>query len=302
MTTLGVLHPGTMGAALAASAVRSGTRVVWASHERSRATAIRAQAAGADDVGSMDALCADSDIVMSICPPASAEAVAAEVAAAKFVGTYVDANAISPGRMAAINDLLSANGSSVVDGAVFGPPPWKTGTSRIYLAGEAAAQVAALFSQGPVQPIVLDGSIGSASALKMAYSASQKGLTALTALCIAMADRYGVEDLLATEWDRSEPGVTATARRRIAVAVPKAWRWIGEMQEVADTALSAGLPDGFHRAAAEVYERWRAHKDPQGSRDAIVQDVGAVIRELSQDRGTSDAEVGDPGAGASVPQ
>ena len=280
--TLGVLHPGTMGTALAASAARTGARVVWVSEGRSPATAARAENAGLSDLVTLDRLCGESDVILSICPPANAEDVARDVARRGFTGLYVDANAISPERMVAIASVLTAGGAGVVDGAVFGPPPWQPGTSRLYLAGEAAPRVAALFAAGPVTPVAIDRPAGSSSALKMAYGSVQKGLTALQALSLSMADGYGVEDLLATEWDRGSPGTTDDIRRRIGVAGPKAWRWVGEMQEIADTAAAAGLPEGFHRAAAEVFERWRSHKPPDGSRDAVVEDVLGMLRELSR--------------------
>jgi 3-hydroxyisobutyrate dehydrogenase-like beta-hydroxyacid dehydrogenase len=281
-----------MGTALAASAARSGTRVVWASEGRSRATAARARDAGLSDLGSLDRLCADSDVILAICPPANAEDVARDVARRGFAGLYVDGNAISPARMATIDSVLRAGGAGVVDGAVFGPPPWQPGTSRLYLAGEAARRVVGLFSQGAVTPVAVDRPVGSSSALKMSYGAVQKGLTALQALSLAMADRYGVEDLLATEWDRGSPGAADDIRRRIGIAGPKGWRWVGEMQEIADTSAAAGLPEEFHRAAAELFERWRSHKPPDGSRDAVVEDVLGLVRELCRDRGAAEARSG----------
>lgn len=35
----------------------------------------------------------------------------------------------------------------------------------------------------------------------------------------------------------------------------QAWRFAGEMEEIALTFAEAGLPSGFHQAAAEVYRR-----------------------------------------------
>ena len=40
-----------------------------------------------------------------------------------------------------------------------------------------------------------------------------------------------------------------------AQAGPKAWRWVGEMEEAADTVAAVGVPDGFSRSAAEMYRR-----------------------------------------------
>lgn len=273
MATLGILHPGSMGAALAANAGAGGHEVLWASPDRSEATAARAAGAGAVDAGSVDELCRRSEVVMAICPPAAAEAVAAEVAGTGFAGCYVDANAISPARMRAVAEIVTGAGAVVVDGAVVGRPPRQPGTTRLYLAGASAASVGALFAQGPVEAVVLDRPVGTASALKMAYAASTKGAVALTALCLAMADDAGVGDQLAAEWDRAEPGATADARHRIAGAVPKAWRWVGEMHEIAETAAARGLPDGFHRSAAALFARWAQHRDAELDPEAAIAEL-----------------------------
>ena len=273
MATLGILHPGSMGSALAANAAGAGHTVLWASAGRSRATAARAADAGAVDAGSVAELCRRSDVVLSICPPAAAEAVAAEVAATGYGGCYVDANAIAADRMVVVAELLEPAGATVVDGAVVGRPPRQPGTTRLYLAGVGAQEVALLFAAGPVEPVVLDRPIGTASALKMAYAASTKGAVALSSLCLAMAARHGVLDELTAEWDRDDPQATASARRRIAAGVPRAWRWVGEMHEIADTAAAAGLPDGFHRAAAELFERWAQHRDDEVGADAAIAEL-----------------------------
>ena len=93
MTTVGFLHPGAMGASLAATCRADR---LWTSDGRSPETVARATDAGLHDAGSLDALCARSDIVVSICPPGAAPDVGAQVAATGFDGIFVDANAIAP--------------------------------------------------------------------------------------------------------------------------------------------------------------------------------------------------------------
>ena len=58
MKTVALLHPGNMGVTIGGAAVTGGARVIWASHERSKATQERAREAGlvdvvvhADDIG-----------------------------------------------------------------------------------------------------------------------------------------------------------------------------------------------------------------------------------------------------------
>ncbi|HET6550317.1 MAG TPA: NAD(P)-binding domain-containing protein, partial [Solirubrobacter sp.] len=94
-TTIGVLHPGEMGAAIAAALAATGADVLWASDGRSEATAARAGRAGLRDAGDAAAVARAADVLLSVCPPHAAAAVARSVAG--FEGVYVEANAVSPG-------------------------------------------------------------------------------------------------------------------------------------------------------------------------------------------------------------
>src|SRR4051794_30374376 len=117
---IGILHPGEMGVSVAAAARRAGHEVCWASAGRSAATRARAERARLRDVESVSALCAGCDLVLSVCPPAAAEAVAREVAACGFRGLYLDANAVSPARAVAIGEVVTAAGAGFVDGGIIG--------------------------------------------------------------------------------------------------------------------------------------------------------------------------------------
>jgi hypothetical protein len=107
---------------------------------------------------------------------------------------------------------------------------------------------------------VLDAPVGAASALKMAYAGWTKGTSALLAAIEALAIREGVMDVLEQEWSKSQPGLMAQSEG-LGGAAAKAWRWVGEMEEIAATFESNGLPGGFHEAAAEVYSRMEQFKD-----------------------------------------
>ncbi len=247
MVSIGVLHPGAMGAALGAALVGNRHDVLWASDGRSDATRARAEDAGIADAGTVDALVARTEIVISICPPEHAASVAAGVRAAGFSGVLVDANAISPTTARRI--------APSVDGGVIGGPPRVAGTTRLYLSGPGARDVAALFAGSVLDARVLDDSIGTASALKMAYAAYTKGRSALLLALEETARANRVDGYLHDEWAISQPGLAEAAEVAAAGAGPKAWRWIAEMEEIADTFAAAGQPDGFHRAAAEVYRK-----------------------------------------------
>ncbi len=261
MTTIGILHPGEMGSAVGAAARAGGARVIWASAGRGAATRKRAEADGLDDVDTLARLARESEIIVCVCPPASAPDVAREVAATRFGGTFVDGNAIAPATTRAVGEIVTAGGARFVDGGIIGPPPRKAGEARLYLSGPGAAAVAAVFKGTTLEAIVLDGPIGAASAIKMAYAAWTKGSQALLLAIRALAAREGVDAALLAEWARSQPDATGRSERAVSANIKKAWRFVGEMDEIAATFEAAGLPNGFHEAAGEVYRRLAGWKD-----------------------------------------
>ena len=259
--TIGVLHPGEMGVTVGASACAGGSRVLWASEGRSAQTRERAAAAGLEDAKTLASLVAASGVILSVCPPHSAVDLARHVAAQGFSGVYVDGNAVSPGTARDIGRIVERGGATFVDGGIIGPPARARGTTRLYLSGEQAGPIAGLFAQGPLEAIVLDGEPGAASALKMAYAAYTKGTSALLVSIRALAIRAGVDQALLDEWALSQKDVGARSERAAGETARKAWRFTGEMAEIAATFDDAGLPDGFFRAAGEIYESLAGYKD-----------------------------------------
>lgn len=259
--TIGVLHPGEMGVTVGASARAGGSRVLWASEGRSAQTRERAAAAGLEDAKTLASLCAASGVILSVCPPHSALDLARAVAAQGFSGVYVDGNAVSPGTARGIGWIIERAGATFVDGGIIGPPACARGTTRLYLSGEQAGRIAHLFAQGPLEAIALDGGPGAASALKMAYAAYTKGTAALLVSIRALAIQAGVDQALLDEWALSQKDLGARSERAAGETARKAWRFTGEMAEIAATFDDAGLPDGFFRAAAEIYESLAGYKD-----------------------------------------
>jgi 3-hydroxyisobutyrate dehydrogenase-like beta-hydroxyacid dehydrogenase len=251
--TVGVLHPGEMGAAIAASLTLAGRRVLWASEGRSAATRARAEQAGLEDVGCTRAVAAESDVVLSVCPPAAAHDVGESMRG--FTGIYVDANAVSPETAMRIAAVVEAGGATYVDGGIVGPPPRPPRTTRLYLAGAAADAVGALFAGTAVTAHVLSGPQPVASALKMVFAAWTKGSAALLLATLAAARSLGLEDDLRAEWALSKPELAEHVQAAGRSAAVKGWRWSGEMEQIAATFAAAGLPDGFHSAGAELFAR-----------------------------------------------
>ena len=261
MTTIGLLHPGEMGAGVGAAARAGGSRVLWASEGRGDDTRRRATEAGLEDVKTVAALVGKSDVVLAVCPPHAALDVARAVAGHAFRGLYVDGNAVSPTTSRSIAKIVEAAGTTYVDGGIIGPPPDKPGTTRLYLSGAAAERVRALFAPGPLEAIVLPGDLTSASAIKMAYAAWTKGSQALIMAVRALATAEGVDEALLAEWNRSQPDLPKRSENAAKSTARKAWRWVGEMDEIAATFKGASLPKGFHLGASEVYRRMAIYKD-----------------------------------------
>jgi 3-hydroxyisobutyrate dehydrogenase-like beta-hydroxyacid dehydrogenase len=252
--TIGILHPGEMGATVAATLKNSGHDVCWPSEGRSAETRVRAAGAGITDAGSVAAVCRQCDAIVSVCPPEFAEAMACEIAGHGFQGLYIDANAISPERVSRIGPMMEASGTRFVDGCIIGLPARTRGETWIYLSGPHAQEAAACFSGGPLEVEVLEGEVGKASALKMVFAAHTKGLAALRAAVLGAADKLGVLRDLERQWSRSGPPFAQVVGSLQHVA-PKAWRFVAEMQEIAETFEAAGMPGGFHRAAGEIFAR-----------------------------------------------
>jgi 3-hydroxyisobutyrate dehydrogenase-like beta-hydroxyacid dehydrogenase len=249
--TVGLLHPGEMGAAVGAALVQAGHTVWWASAARSERSAERAAAAGLLDAGSIDELSRQAEVILSVCPPHAATEVAGAVAG--FRGLFVDSNAISPQTARAIGATIEDAGGRYVDGGIIGPAPHRAGSTRLYLSGADAAEAAALFDGTIVEARVVSDEPGTASATKMVYAAWTKGTVALLLALRAAARAEGVEEVLLEEWRLSQPELLERSERAARAASERGWRWVGEMEEIAATFSAHGLPPGFHEAAAAVF-------------------------------------------------
>lgn len=271
---IGILHPGEMGSAVAATVRNSGHEVRWVSEGRSHRSRARAESAGFTDSGILAHLCETCPVILSVCPPEFAADLADQVLAHGFRGTYLDANALSPAHKQAIAVRMQTAGVRFVDGGIVGLPPKAKGQTWLYLSGEHADSVAGLFEAGPLDAEVISAEVGKASALKMCYAAQNKGSIALLTAVMAAADRLGVLEELRREWAR--PGRSMGQNEgHVLRAAPKAWRWSAEMHEIASTLETAGMPPEFHQAAAEIYQKLREFKDANPTIEEVLQKLQA---------------------------
>ncbi|OEJ36319.1 NAD(P)-dependent oxidoreductase [Streptomyces agglomeratus] len=259
--TVGILHPGSMGAAVAACATANAATVLWCEAGRSAVSAVRAAEFGLTPVAALPELLDRSDIVISLCPPAVAEDLARDVAEYGFTGVFVEANAISPERTKRVATLLEP-GAIVVDGGVVGSPPVRGKTPTLYVSGpsDTTARIEGLFAGTAVQTKVLGTEVGKASALKLSYASFQKTSRVLVALAVGMAREHGVDQELIEVASRRTDSYLSEPQY-VAKTAARAWRWGPELEEAADALAAAGLPPEMLRAAATTLARWHDVKD-----------------------------------------
>lgn len=256
---IGVIHPGMMGICVASTIQNSGHDVYWVAEGRSLKSRQRAEKFNLSDAGSLAALCEICSVIVSVCPPHAAEEVAEQVRACAFQGVYLDVNAIAPQRAIRMGQAMA--GIDFVDGGIIGAPAWERGKTWLYLSGENARDALPYFSAGPLEAGVVGDEIGKASALKMCYAAYTKGTTALLGGILATAEVMGVRSELEAQWSRDWANFGEQAGERVCKVTAKAWRFAGEMVEIAATFRQAGMPGEFHDAAEMIYQRIADFKD-----------------------------------------
>ena len=251
---IALIGAGEMGSAIGARMRERGARVVVALDGRSDRTRAFVRDAGLEDVGSLPALLSQAELVLSVVPPAEAARVAANVAASAGSSRplVADLNAIAPATARELAGTLARSGLDLVDGSISGPPPRASGTTRIYLSGSRADEVAALPLDG-VERVVVGPEVGLASAVKMSTASVYKGRVAVLAQALRAAHANGVLDQVLD--DLVETGLAERERtaETLARASAKAWRYVDEMRQIAATQASVGLPPELFEAFAVVY-------------------------------------------------
>ncbi len=254
--TVGLLSPGEMGHTIGGVLHANGLRVLTHLGGRSERSSALAAQAGLEDTPSLDALVSEAEILLSVLVPARATAVADQVAQAlERTGAdllYVDLNAIAPATVEQIGARIMAVGGRFSDAGIVGPPPRKPGTTRIYASGPGAAEFAELSAAG-LDVRVIGDRIGQASGLKMCYAALTKGLIALGAELLMAAHLMGLDDALRDEQRESIPSVLSWLEGATPGMPPKAFRWVGEMEEIAATFAALGMTPKMLEGAADFY-------------------------------------------------
>ena len=254
--TIGILSPGDMGHTVGTVLRENGLRVITCLKGRSQRTQELAQKAGIANVSTYTQLVTETDLIMSIMVPAQATSAAEAIASAlEHVDTdltYADCNAIAPQTVRKIGDIITSAGGNFVDASIIGPPPRKPGSTRFYASGQQLNVFTELNQYG-LDVQTLGEEIGLASAIKMCYASLTKGLTALCTELLTAAEILGVSDALTKEFQLSQAPLYERMERGLPGMPPKARRWIGEMEEIADTFAHVGLTPNILTGAADMY-------------------------------------------------
>jgi 3-hydroxyisobutyrate dehydrogenase-like beta-hydroxyacid dehydrogenase len=255
LRTVAILSPGDMGHVVGQVLRTNGLRVITCLQGRSERTKALARQAQIEDVPTYTALVQEADLILSILVPAQAGQAAQLVAGAlRETGAkplYADCNAIAPQTVVQIGQWITAAGGRFVDASIIGPPPCKPGATRFYASGPDVNALAEL-NQFGLEVRVLGEEIGRASAIKMCYAASTKGLLALCLELLTAGEALGISQPLKAELQLSQP--TLYQRMTGLPDVPtKSRRWVGEMEEIAKTFAHAGLTPKIFEGAADIY-------------------------------------------------
>jgi 3-hydroxyisobutyrate dehydrogenase-like beta-hydroxyacid dehydrogenase len=268
---IGLVGAGYMGSGLAISLMRGGHQVATTLTGRSARTRGLVERAGIGVVPDLAALVSSAEIVLVVTPPDAAVDAARDIAAAAAATgprpVVVDLNAIAPSTVARVAEILAGAGLDLVDGAISGAPPTTNPGTRVFLSGPRAPEIAALHWQDVV-PILVDGPIGQASAVKMSTASIHKGVAAIVTQALRAADHYGVLDtVVAALGPRyADPEIVLTA-------AAKSDRYVGEMREIATAQQAAGLTPALFSALAEVYANVATTPLATGRPEDVVEDA-----------------------------
>jgi len=256
--TVAIVSPGDMGHHVGKALKKEGIRIVTSLAGRSERTQKLAAIAGFEDLGSLDAVASEADLILSIMPPSSAVDAARAMAKAIRVSgktpPYADCNAVSPQTAEKAADVIAGAGSAFIDAGIIGPGPGtREKPTHFYVSGPQASAMKLI--AGPhIEVIDMGPEIGRASSIKMCYAAITKGTWTLHAAALLAAEALGVTEDLHGELQFSRPKDYAEMERMVPRLPLDAGRWIGEMHEIAATLGGAGVTPNFHKGAADMFE------------------------------------------------
>ncbi len=255
--TIAILMPGDMGHACAQVFKKSGYRVVTDLTSRSERTLLLAKKCGIENLGSLERVILESDIILSIMPPEFSLIQAKKVSkSAQKINkqniSYVDCNAISPMTALELEKVFKKTNINFIDGGIIGHNPIKeNGKTRLYISGPNVRDILQLDGKG-MQIRYLDKKIGRASAIKMTYASATKGTFSLHAAVAITAYSLNITEELFKEFSESQPTILHAIERMVPKIPLDAARWKFEMDEISRTFKEQGVTSKFHEGASEI--------------------------------------------------
>lgn len=251
-----ILSPGDMGHAVGRALGEAGLEIITCLQGRSDRTRTLAERANIRDVATMEDLVIEADLVLSILVPAEALNVATRIAdALRTTGAgaaFADCNATSPQTALAIDEVIVAAGGRSIDASIIGGPPVRGNRPRFYVSGPDSGIMSHLDGKGIVVRL-LGEKIGRASGIKMCYAALTKGTSALYTALLTAAEALDLSKPLRAELASSQSDAYKRMQAQVPSLPANAFRWIGEMEEIAATFEHVGVTPYFHRGAAEMF-------------------------------------------------
>jgi hypothetical protein len=101
---------------------------------------------------------------------------------------------------------------------------------------------------------VLEAPNGAASALKMSFAGITKGVIAVATAMTLAATRAGAQNELRKELADREPALLTSLARKVPDMLPKAYRWVAEMQEISQFVTPEAGGE-IYTGAAQIYDR-----------------------------------------------
>ncbi len=258
-----------MGHAIGTVLRENGLNVVTCLNERGGETKRLALKAGIHDLPNLDELVVLADLILSVIPPKSAFVLADNILnAVKRTGSkpvFAECNAISPSLSRKIASHFISMNILYIDAGIIGPPP-TVGKPSIYVSGMDTSCMEKLPG---LHVIPLGFEVGRASALKMCFSAFNKGINALAAAVLFAAERLDIYSELEKELLKRQQDVFKRIEKQVPFLPLNAERWVEEMKEISKTMFDAGSISEFHNGAALLYELMAATPFSKEVRDTF---------------------------------
>lgn len=285
-TTVGILHCGELGTAIAHLLAADGVRVTSVVTGRSRETRARAERAGVDLFDTLAELLDSADVVLSTVHPSGALDVAQSCSPAlRRNAIYVDLNSIGIDSSDEIQTTVERAGFAYVAGAVQGMSSRLEDMGVVYLSGPRADDVVSLFGRfARVEQLGDEPHL--AKVMKLLLAGTSKGLSMLFVELAVIAERTGLGERFSTELEGFYPALAELIERSLPSYQQHALRRVDEVAAIEELAQSVGARHDMLAGVRLLLEsNWQAWSELQSppSVDAIIRSATDTVAENNKE-------------------